>query len=167
VDMVSRFNDSFSSAHPGEHRNCPVCKPTVWGGGSTRLLVTKANLVWSKTFWENRCILSTVQNVEIHWKFIGLHTGTLGTKKSSLSISLNQSIIQFNVRFSMLAQVGWSDLQHFLHASSPTGRTRRTPHLPPPLFTHGTMIGRSMALIGRNRPTGTRRGNAAGPLWAV
>jgi len=50
--------------------------------------------------------------------------------------SINQSIIQFNVRFSMLAWVGRSDLQHSLHASSPTGRTCRTPHLPPPLFIH-------------------------------
>jgi len=60
----------------------------------------------------------------------------------------------------MLARVGRSDLQHSLHASPPTGRTRRTSHLLPPLFTHWTMIGRSTAHIGRNRLTGTREGSA-------
>jgi len=60
----------------------------------------------------------------------------------------------------MLARVGRSDLQHSLHASSPNCRTRRTPHLPPQLFTHWTMIGRSLAHLERNQPTGTPGGSA-------
>jgi len=45
-----------------------------------------------------------------------------------------------------------------LHASSPTNRTRRTPHLPPPLFTHWPMIGKSNG-TDRAKPTdrNTRR----------
>jgi len=39
----------------------------------------------------------------------------------SISQSINQSIIQFTVRFSMLVRVGRSDIQHSLQASSRTG----------------------------------------------
>jgi len=69
----------------------------------------------------------------------------------------NQLIIQLMVRFSMLARIGRSDQQHSLHTSSPNGRTRRTPHLPPPLFIHWTMIERSTAHYWRNQPTGSER----------
>jgi len=44
---------------------------------------------------------------------------------STFDISINQSIIRFNVRFSMLARVGRSDLQHSLSARD---AHRTSPH---------------------------------------
>jgi len=63
-----------------------------------------------------------------YWLFITLMLINQSYSLKFNVISINHTV--WNVHFSMLARVGWSDLQHSLYASPPTGRTRRTPHLP-------------------------------------
>jgi len=83
-----------------------------------------------------------------------------GVKDSALQI--NQSIIQLK-RLFFHACTSWTVWPTRLPPRIPANRPqRRTLHLPPPLFTHWTIIGRSTAHIRRNRPTGTSGECAAG-----